>query len=124
MGASCTAENYAHALILQMVFSVIIFIFINIARAILINGIVRVMWQWLNTGYFTYLATCTRRGVHTYDEAVLADRVEAMFSKMILIGFAMIAFAIMMQVPWIIALGRFTDIAYKPQGTVIEVDVG
>jgi len=107
--ATCTAEWFAHAYLLQNVFTIAIYLSINIARVVLVAGIVRVSWQWLNTGYFAYRATCTRDGTHTYDKEELADKVDGLLSWIRLYGALMILIALGLQVPWIVALNGFAE---------------
>ena len=46
----------------------IIWGFINMFRVVFIDGLTRVCWQWLNTGLFTFIATCRPDGSATYDK--------------------------------------------------------
>jgi len=72
--AICTAQWWGHALVLRTMFALIIWVFLNIFRLVFIAGVVRVCWDWLNTGQFSYLATCNPDGSHTYSEEELAER--------------------------------------------------
>ena len=69
----------------------------------------RVSWRCLNTGYFSFRATCTRDGAHTYEQAELADKVEGMLGTIRMWGALMISIAIGLQVPWIVALNGFAE---------------
>lgn len=107
--ATCTAEWFGHAYALRFIFTVCVYIFINVARVIFVAGLTRVAWQQLNTGYFSYRATCNREGSHTYEAKKLAEKVEAMLSTIRLVGGGMMILAILMQVPWIVLLSVTSD---------------
>jgi len=108
-GATCTAEWFGHAYLLRLAFNLAIYLFINVARSILVGGIVRVVWRSLNTGYFAYRATCTQEGVHTYEQVELADKVAGLLSNIRMYGAMMIGLAVLLQVPWIVALNYFAE---------------
>jgi len=112
--AMCTAQWWVHALVLRTLFSMVIWLFLNIFRIVFIAGLVRVCWNWLNTGHFAYLATCLADGTHTYNEDDLAERVAVMLGRMRLTGLCLVAFACASQVPWIYAIQHFVkDLAYN-----------
>jgi len=108
-GATCTAEWFAHAYVLRISFNLTIYIFINCARVIFVGGVTRICWQWLNTGFYAYRATCTKDGVHTYDVEQLAQKVEGMLNWIKCYGVIMVLLAILLQVPWIVALYAFAE---------------
>ena len=105
----CTAQWWMHALVLKMVFSILIWMFVNIFRVVFIQGLVRMCWQCLNTGNFTFLATATADGVATFKEEDLADRIQEMLIRLRLSGFLLIVLACVAQVPWIFALQHFSS---------------
>ena len=105
----CTAQWWVHAFVLRTVFSVVIWISINFFRVTLLAGLVRICWEWLNTGNFTYLATCKADGAHTYKDADLADRVGEMLSRVRLTGIALVLVAFCSQIPWILAMRHFVS---------------
>ena len=107
--AMCTAQWWVHAFVLRTVFSVVIWISINFFRVTLLAGLVRICWEWLNTGNFTYLATCKADGAHTYKDADLADRVGEMLSRVRLTGIALVLVAFCSQIPWILAMRHFVS---------------
>ena len=107
--AMCTAQWWFHSTVLSAVFSVVIWLFVNIFRFLLVAGLVRICWQWLNTGYFTYLATCESDGAHTYKKADLADRVDALLGRIRTYGAGMVLLAFGTQIPWIVLLMRFMN---------------
>lgn len=96
-------------MVLRTAFCVIIWIFINLFRVVVISGVVRICWPWLNTGTFTYLATCTADGRHTYKEEDLADRVRQMLGRLRLSGLLLVVFACLTQIPWILTIRYFSD---------------
>jgi len=113
--ASCTAQWWTHALLLRWIFSVIIWVFLNIFRVVFTSGLTRILWNYLNTGQFTYLATCRPDGSHTYNEDDLAERVAIMLSRMRVVGFFLCALACLTQVPWMYAMSYFVqDLAGIP----------
>ena len=106
--AMCTAQWWLHATVLRMTFSVTIWVFINLWRVLFISGLIRLCWQFLNTGFFTYLATCTAEGKHTYEEEHLADRVRGLLRYTRSIGLLVVVVACGTQVPWIAGLYYFS----------------
>jgi hypothetical protein len=105
--AMCTAQWWFHSFVLRLIFSVTIWVFVNIFRAIFMMGLTRVCWNFLNTGYFTYIATCKADGTHTYEQEHLADKVHGLLGYMRLYGLALIVLSIATQVPWVAALYYF-----------------
>lgn len=112
--AACTAQWWFHSNVLRMTFCITIWVFVNIWRSLFVSGMIRVCWNFLNTGFFTYIATCTSNGKHTYEEEVLAERVRGLLSKTRMFGFFMIVVACASQVPWIMGLYYFsTGLVYQ-----------
>jgi len=64
--AMCTAQWWFHARVQRLGFTIFIWIFVNLFRVVLVAGVIRVSWQYLNTGFFTFTATCNSEGGHTY----------------------------------------------------------
>ena len=95
--------------VLRVVFTIAIWFFINLFRVVFVSGVIRIGWQFLNTGHFTYMATCTADGTHTYKVDDLADKVSAMLVRMRLYGLALVAVAVASQVPWIFAVYYFSN---------------
>lgn len=98
-----------HSTVLRSVFTAVIWLFINIFRVVFLAGLIRLMWQLLNTGYFTYIATTNVDGVHTYKEEDLADQVRAMLGRIRLTGLCLVILAIMSQTPWCLALFHYAQ---------------
>ena len=107
--AMCTAQFWFHATVLRMVFTSVIWVFINLFRALVLAGVIRLCWQFLNTGYFTYMATCTAEGEHTYKVDDLAEKVRAMLLRARINGAVLLVLAIATQVPWVLALYQFAS---------------
>merc|ERR1712072_1327664 len=105
--AMCTAQWWFHSSVLRAVFIVAIWIFINMFRVLFLRGVIRLCWQFLNTGNFTFLATCGVDGVHTYKEENLANRVRSMLNRMRLAGALLVLLAVATQVPWCYAIYHF-----------------
>ena len=105
----CTAQWWFHSTVLRLVFTVVIWVFVNLFRVVFTAGVLRLCWQFLNTGYFTYMATCRADGSHTYKEEDLADKVQAMLYRMRLYGLFLVSFAVSTQVPWIVAIYYFSS---------------
>ena len=64
--AMCTAQWWIHSTLLRMVFTVAIWLFINLFRVVFLGGVIRLCWNYFNSGMYTYLATCNIEAVHTY----------------------------------------------------------
>ena len=105
--AMCTLQYWFHSTILRFVFTVTIYLFANLFRFVFLNGVIRLFWNFFNTGMYTYIATCDIDGVHTYKEEDLSDKVRAMLFRMRLVGVGYVIIAITSQVPWIVAVYYF-----------------
>ena len=103
----CTLQYWFHSTILRFVFTVTIYLFANLFRFVFLNGVIRLFWNFFNTGMYTYIATCDIDGVHTYKEEDLSDKVRAMLFRMRLVGVGYVIIAITSQVPWIVAVYYF-----------------
>jgi len=106
-GSACTAEWWAHAWVLKVVFVLIVYVFLNIFRALVIMGLCRLLWRQLNTGLFAFLGTAYRSGEATYRKKDLADAIAKMEGSFFVMGAAMVGLAIFSQVPWIVAMVHF-----------------
>ena len=106
--AMCTAQWYFHSTILRIAFTTAIWVFLNLWRVLFVGGVTRVIWQFLNSGYFSYLATCSVDGEHTYTVQDLADKVRALLSKQRLYGAFLVLVACATQVPWISGMYYFS----------------
>ena len=93
-------------------------VFLNIFRVLLLKGLTRMLWTQLNSGYFTFLGTCTYDraddkgrplpdGAATYVREDLADRIHNLTSNMRMWGAHFLLLAIVTQVPWVFALVYF-----------------
>ena len=116
--ACCTFEWYIHAFILRTIFTIIIYLTVNFSRVVFLGGLVRVIWQKLNTGFFSYHATCARNGEHTYEKRDLEDKVESMLGWIGVKGVLFMVAAFAIQLPWIFILQSFVrDLIYADTGT-------
>ena len=101
-------------------FTFAIYISINAARVLLISGITRLAWRHVNTGLYSYRASCTREGAHTYDEKQLAAKVEVMLSGIQLTGVMLICLALAVQLPWALILWITSDgLSYEDQDLLL-----
>ena len=107
--AMCTFQHWAHSIVVRNVFVVIIWIFINLGRIILLMGISRLAWEHLNTGHFAFLGTARHDGTSTHDPEELADKIHSTLRHMRLIGLGMLLIALALQVIWLIPLLHFSD---------------
>lgn len=82
--------------------------FESLARSLL-KGVVRVAWEWTNSGQFTFLGTANLDGTKTYEEDLLAERIRRMLVTMRLTGVALILIAILGQTIWIFPLLYFKE---------------
>ncbi|CAM9421672.1 unnamed protein product, partial [Scytosiphon promiscuus] len=60
--AGCMVEWYFHANTVKLAATLLMFLFLNISRIVLVGGIVKLNWRRLHPGIFTYKGTCTRAG--------------------------------------------------------------
>ncbi len=107
--AMCTFQHWAHSIVVRNVFVIIIWIFINLGRVILLMGVVRLAWEHLNTGHFAYMGTAKHDGTSTHDPEELADKIHAMLVNMRLIGVGLLLIALTAQALWLIPLNQFSD---------------
>jgi hypothetical protein len=104
----CYAEYYFHALVLRFGFTLFIFVMINIGRFMLMAGMVRMLWKWMNTGWYAALVSSNRDGQVEVDEDKLADRIEATLGKLQLIGLLFVLIAIGTQAVWLVGLTYYS----------------
>lgn len=107
--AMCTTQHWLHSIVVRNIFVIIIWIFINIGRIILMMGVVRLSWDHLNSGYFAFLATCKHDGTHTYDPEELAEKVRKMLMNMKTVGVALVIIALLAQAMWLAPLLHFSE---------------
>lgn len=58
----CYGEYFLHSFILRIFCTVVVYIFWNLSRMLLMNGIVMLYWRALTPKGFEYLGTCDRDG--------------------------------------------------------------
>jgi len=104
----CTAQHWAHSIVVRNAFVFVIWVFVNIGRIILLAGVVRVSWESLNSGYFAYLGTCKHDGTHTHEHEELADKVHTMLVNMRLVGAVLVVIALLPQAAWMVSLAHFS----------------
>ena len=106
--SACTAQYWFHANVLSLTFALGIWFFLGLFRVLFLMGLFRVCWEFLNTGYFTFLATTRADGTATYEKEDLGDRVYGLLKRMKLVGAGYITVACLLQVPWVFMLLYFT----------------
>ena len=102
--AVCTGLWWANSYVLNGLFIVIIWGFFNVGRMIIVGGLARLLWQFLNTGLFAFIATCDAAGIATYKREDLAIKVHAMIGKFRVVGLVFCICACGLQVPWVYGL--------------------
>jgi len=102
--AMCTAQRWFHAHVQRIGFTIFIWIFVNLFRVLFLAGLIRLCWQHLNTGHFTFLATCETNGSHTYQQKDLKKKVYGMLYRLHIQGSALIGISLLTQIPWIVAV--------------------
>jgi hypothetical protein len=107
--AMCTVQWWFHSMVLRFIFSVFIWVFLNLFRRLLMEGLVRCCWQYLNSGKFTILATANADGVTTFKEQDVSDKIYDLISSMRMRGALLILVALLTQIPWIFALYTFAN---------------
>jgi len=103
-GASCTAEWWFHSWLIKLLACVALYLLLNVGRMLCVWGLVRVMWESLNTNLFAYLASCDQHGVGTYEQSELAAKLHTMLGNLKATGAAMLLASVLLQVPWIATL--------------------
>lgn len=105
----CLAEYYFHALVLRFVFTVFIFVMLNIGRFMLMAGMVRTMWTCMNTGWYSVLCSSNIHGQVSVEEDKLADRIEGMLGRLQLLGLLFICVAVLSQAVWLVGLSYYSS---------------
>ncbi|CAM9490400.1 unnamed protein product [Ectocarpus fasciculatus] len=60
--AGCMVEWFFHAGTVRLAATLLMFLFLNVSRVVLVGGVVKLNWSRLHPGVFTYKGTCTRAG--------------------------------------------------------------
>eukprot|EP00903_Cladosiphon_okamuranus_P008866 g8489.t1 len=60
--AGCMMEWMFHAGAARMAATLLMFVFLNVSRVVLVGGFVKLNWRHLHPGVFTFKGTCTRAG--------------------------------------------------------------
>ncbi|CBJ29864.1 conserved unknown protein [Ectocarpus siliculosus] len=60
--AGCMVEWFFHAGTVRVAATLLMFLFLNVSRIVLVGGVVKLNWSRLHPGVFTYKGTCTRAG--------------------------------------------------------------
>lgn len=102
--ASCETEWYLHSTILQGVCTVVVFIFWNVCRTLLLDGLVRIYWKHLVRGTgLNFYATCNNQGqidTDTEDQLVVAIKEsDASYRRM---GIIYIVMSFLLNIPYIV----------------------
>lgn len=113
-GAACVGEFYLHAYLLSWVFAIAMYILLNIARLYFMRGVIGVWWRRITIGRFSYLQSCTKDGNPIDPKPVMLEgkewskvvkeRLKVALRKFERNGYFEIAYAVALQLPWIIGL--------------------
>lgn len=113
--ASCQTEWYVHTTILQTVCTLVVFIFWNVCRTLLLDGLVRIYWRHLVRGSgLNFYSTCNRNGQidnNTEDQlGVAIKQSDISFRRM---GYFYIVMSFLLNIPYIVFCVLLNiDIAY------------
>ena len=112
--ASCVGEFYLHAYLLSWVFAIAMYILLNIARLYFMRGVIGVWWRRITLGRFSYLQSCTQSGRPIPPKEVMLEgqqwskvvkaKLKVALRKFERNGYFEIAYAVALQLPWIIGL--------------------
>jgi len=102
--ASCMTEWYIHSSILKAVCTVVVFIFWNICRTLLLDGLVRIYWKHLVRGSgLNFYSTCNQQGqidTDTEDQlSVAIKQSDISFRRM---GVIYIVMSFLLNIPYIV----------------------
>mmetsp|Transcript_17724 Transcript_17724/g.23203 ORF Transcript_17724/g.23203 Transcript_17724/m.23203 type:complete len:932 (-) Transcript_17724:208-3003(-) len=112
--AACTTEWAGHAYMLGIVFSVAIYILLNVSRLYFMRGIVAIWWKQITVDKYSYLGSCTKLGSILYPKEVLEegqefhkvikDKLDVALKNFSFYGYFELAFAVALNMPWFIFL--------------------
>ena len=113
--ASCQTEWYVHTTILQTVATIVVFLFWNICRTLLLDGLVLIYWKHLVRGSgLNFYSTCNRNGqIDTDTEDQLAVAIKQSDAASRKQGFFYVAMSVLLNIPYIVFCVLLNiDIAY------------
>jgi len=112
--AGCVSEWALHAYLLSSVFSVAIYIMLNVSRLYFMRGVVAIWWKQISIDRYSYLASCTRLGTLLYPKSVteegrifrdvIKEKLDIALRNFSFYGYFELAFAIALNMPWLIFL--------------------
>lgn len=102
--AACTAEWLFHSWLLQLLACTALYVLLNAGRLLLVWGLVRLLWESLNTELFPFMATCDAAGFSMYDPAILSAKLQVVTAAFRWEGSAMLLASVLIQIPWIAGL--------------------
>jgi len=102
--ASCETQYYIHTTILQTVCTVVVFVFWNICRTLLLDGLVRIYWKHLVQGTgLNFYATCNKEGRIDQDtEDQLAVAIKESDQSYKRMGVIYIVMSFLLNIPYIV----------------------
>jgi hypothetical protein len=113
--ASCETEWYIHSSILKIVCTIVVFLFWNICRTLLLDGLVRIYWKHLVRGNgLNFYSTCNQQGqIDTDTEDQLAVAIKESDIAYRRWGVVYIVMSILLNIPYIVFCVLLNiDIAY------------
>lgn len=110
--SSCESEEIVLMGITAAGFSIFVYIMWNVGRTLLVMGLARLMWRHLVPHGFNYIATCNTDGRIARDtEKEVKDRLAVVITRFERWGIIYLAFAVFLQLIWIIPMIVFMAIA-------------
>jgi len=107
--ASCDSEHLVLVGITKAGMSIVVYIFWNIGRILLVMGLGRLLWRNLVPHGFNYIATCSTDGKIDRDtEKEVAEKLKSIISVFERWGLVYIGLAIFLQLCWLIPLVVFS----------------
>jgi len=113
--ASCVTEWYIHSSILKIVCTIVVFIFWNVCRTLLLDGLVRIYWQQLVRGQgLNFYSTCNQNGqIDTDTEDQLAVAIKESDASYRRMGIIYVVMSMLLNIPYIVfCILLNVDIAY------------
>jgi len=102
---SCLSESFFHSGLFVLLCALVVYICINISRALIIMGVVRIFWKSLTPYGFNYMGNVSRTGkVQVNSKARVKEELESTLSRFKFWTGFMVTAAVFMHLPYMIML--------------------
>ena len=88
----------------QVLLALLVFSCLNVSRVVFVEATCRLLWRQLFTGQFEYAANCDEWGNTKVTALELYPAIQRAVRSHVAMGWAYIALAFALNVPWLLAL--------------------